>query len=216
MAGEGWGAPGSLHRRWQGRLPSSQQRVRGLMSPPRDVVRRAGVGGAAASHALPPWSVRTVRLGDPLFLTPCTTGVRGARHAGRDTACWRRRASQAAPVAGMARDGAAGVSVSSWPCLVVVPPTAAGARQRGAPETACPSTGQASASVPGRRGSPGATGGAGRSVGRRGREPGARRWCPFPVRRGQGIHGLKRGSSYGEGVPCPPLPTRTANTFCSP
>jgi len=28
------------------------------------------------------------------------------------------------------------------------------------------------------------------------------------------IH-LKRGSSYGEGVPCPPLPTRTAHTFCS-
>lgn len=58
------GAPGFLHHRGQGRVPSSQQRVRGLMSQPSVVARRAGVGCAAAPYAPTPWPVRAARWRD--------------------------------------------------------------------------------------------------------------------------------------------------------
>ena len=81
MAGESWGTPGSLHRRWQGRRPSCQRWVRGRVSPPSAVAQRAGVGCAAPPHVRMPWLVRAVP--SPPVPHALPTGGRGAWHEDR-------------------------------------------------------------------------------------------------------------------------------------
>jgi len=61
VAGERWGAPGSLHRQYPGRRPSWQRRVRGRVFPPSAVAWLAGVGCAAPLRTLTPLRVRAVR-----------------------------------------------------------------------------------------------------------------------------------------------------------
>jgi hypothetical protein len=133
--------------------------------------QEGGWGVAAAPHALPSLSVWAVRLGDPLCLRPCAPGGR-APHSLAVLAC---------------------VWGGPWLCprrgrLVVAlargRPTDCGWRTPArASEAPSPSTAQASASVSGRRGAPGAAGEAGRSVGSRARAPGGRPWCTARVRR---------------------------------
>ena len=126
LAGESWRAAGSLPRRCQGCRSSSQRRVRGLVSPPRAVARRAGVGCAAPLPCTRARLGSSVPCGRPLCRMPCAMGVRRARHAERGLACGRSTVSHTLPAVGVARCGGPGVSVSSWPGVGAVPPAAAG------------------------------------------------------------------------------------------
>jgi hypothetical protein len=102
-----------------------------------------------------------------LFLMPCATGVRGARHEGRGTFCWRRTTSEVSPAAGVAGGGV--------------------------PHAVCPPPVWSAASVPRVRSAQDVAGGSVPSVRGRGREPGGAPLVPLSRPQVVGWHGALSG-----------------------
>ena len=154
VAGERWGrqAPSTAGGRGGGR------HARGVSVASCD--HRAPwhggrVWGAPLPRTLPPVRVRAVRsLPGPPALRHRRAG---SPARGPGLSCGHSTVSPAASAAGVVWCGDPGVSVASWPRLVVIPLAAPGVSRCGPPPTAGPPTG--AASVPGVRSPEGVAGG---------------------------------------------------------